>query len=54
MIRNKCDTSDRTSNDHDDTCAKVLKTMCVSAIDVYIETKTHTQTFNIIRTRSQA
>jgi len=41
--RNKCDTLGRPSDDHEDTCATVLTTSCVSAIDVYRENIAQTQ-----------
>jgi len=50
----KCDTSNRPLDDHDDTSVTVLTTSCVSVIDVYIVKKTQTQTFDITRMRSQA
>lgn len=52
--RDKCDASDRPSDDHDNTCTIVLTTLCVSAIDVCIANTTQTQTFNITRARLQA
>jgi len=36
-----CDTSHRTLDNHDDTCAIVLMTLCVSATGVYIVETTH-------------
>ena len=50
----KCGTSDRPLNDHDDSCVTMLTTLCVCEIYVYIMNKNQTQAFNITGTRSQA
>jgi len=49
-----CDTKGTLYDDHDDTCVTLLKTLGMSAIDVYMVRPTHSHKDNPLKPPKQA